>query len=260
MTFGRDNVAAALRFSVPALSVVLLVGIGYSSSVNANDGASDGPPTVTIKAPRNKSTYKWDTLVNYSIVVSYQGKSTQYQEIPSNQVLLTATYAPDLSAEVGEPAASVAGPTPAGLLDIIRSNCLGCHEFKAKAMGPSFAAIAERYPQNQATVSTLSRSIRSGSTGVWGQGSMPPHQELTDDQVHAIVLWLTKDAANPNVRYYVGTEGAIRMDAPGKPDLKSRRNSYGELYQPSPCRGSEPSSAWRRHCDRPRQLRERSSR
>ena len=188
-------------------------------SASAKDQGNDGPPIVKITAPKNNSTYGWNSLVNYSIVVSYQGKSTQYQEIPSNEVLLKTTYVPDLSAMTGKPAPA-AGPTPAGLLDITNSNCLGCHEFKAKAMGPSFAAIGERYPESQVTIDTLSQHIRAGSTGVWGQGSMPPQTEFTEDQLHAIVLWITKDAANPNVNYYVGTEGTFRMEAAGTPDSK----------------------------------------
>lgn len=202
----------ALRFIIPGLLLAFLIGLDYSSSVHAKDDL----PAVKITAPKNNSSYKWNTRVNYSVVVSFQGKSTQYQELPSNQVVLTATYIPDLSTMTGKPTAAAEG-TPAGLLDIIRSNCLGCHEFNAKAMGPSFAAIAERYKQNPAAIDAVSGLIRGGSTGIWGPDSMPPHPELTDDQAHAIVRWTMKDAANPNVSYYVGTEGTIAMKAPGTP-------------------------------------------
>jgi cytochrome c len=211
--------SAALMFSVLALSVAFLLCNVHVISAGAKDQGNDGPPIVKITAPKNNSTYNWNSLVNYSIVVSYLGKSTQYQEIPSNEVLLKTTYVPDLSTMAGKPAPAAA-PTPAGLLDITNSNCLGCHEFKAKAMGPSFAAIGQRYPESQATIDTLSQHIHEGSTGVWGQGSMPSHTELTEDQLHAIVLWIMKDVANPNVNYYVGTEGTFRMEAAGTPDSK----------------------------------------
>jgi len=226
--------AAALKFILPALSLAFLIGIGYSSSVHAKDDL----PVVKITAPKNNSTYKWNTRVSYSVVVSFQGKSTQYKELPSNQVLLTATYVPDLSAVAGKPAAA-AGDTPAGLLDIVRSNCLGCHEFNAKAMGPSFAAIAGRYSQNPATISALSGYIRNGSTGIWGPDGMPPHPELTDDQAHAIALWITKDAANPNVSYQVGTEGAILMKAPRPPDSKAGVFLKATYTSPTPSANAE---------------------
>lgn len=229
----REKFAAASIGCVFALSVVFLFGVRCSHSVNAQSGAADGPPTVKITAPTNNSTYNWNTLVHYHIVVTYQGKSTEYQELPSSQVLLTATYVPDLSKTAGKPA-SAAGPPDAGLLDILRSNCVGCHQFKAKAMGPSFAAIAGRYPESPATEDLLSRNIVNGSAGAWGQESMPPHAELTQEQAHAIAVWILKNAANPNVSYSAGTEGAIRMQGAGTPDAKAGMMLTASYTSPAP--------------------------
>ena len=234
MILKRKCGAAALRFIIPGLLLAFLVGIDYSSSVHAKDDL----PAVKITAPKDNSSYRWNTRVNYNVVVSFQGKSTQYQELPSNQVLLTATYVPDLSTVAGKPAPA-AGGTPAGLLDIVRSNCLGCHEFNAKAMGPSFTAMAERYTQNPTMTDALSGHIRNGCTGIWGPDSMPPHPELTDDQAHAIALWILKDAANPNVSYYVGTEGAILMKAPGTPDSKAGILLKASYTSPTPSANAE---------------------
>lgn len=234
----REKFAAASRGCVFALSVVFLFSIRHFDSVNAESGGNDGLPSVKFTAPKNDSTYNWNTMVNYHIVASYQGKSTQYRELPSNQVLLTATYVPDLSKIAGNPASAV-GATPAGLLDIIRSNCMGCHEFKAKAMGPSFAAIAGRYPESQGAVDLLSRNILKGSAGAWGQESMPPHAELTEDQAHAVVLWIMKNAANPKVSYYVGTEGAIRLEPHGTPDSKGGMILTASYTSPAPNMNAE---------------------
>lgn len=218
MTFRLKDAGFVLGVLAP--SAVLFLCSGHAVSATAQEQGDGGAPVVKITSPGNNTTDSWNSLVNYSIVVTYLGKSTQYQEIPSNQVILRTTYVADLSTRPAEPAPA-ANRTPAGLLDIARSNCLGCHEFKAKAMGPSFAAIAQKYPDNQATADALSRYIRDGSTGVWGQGSMPPHPDLTEDQLHAIVHWIMKYAADPNVNYYVGTDGAFRMEAPATPGPKA---------------------------------------
>jgi cytochrome c len=212
--------AATSIFAVLSLSMTFLLSNVHATSASASDASDNAAPDVKITAPKNNSSYSWNSLVTYSAVASYQGKSTQYQEIPSNEVLLKTTYIPDLSAIAGT-ASSAAGPTPSGLLDIISSTCLGCHQFKEKAMGPSFAAIAQRYPGSQATIDSLSQHIREGSTGVWGQASMPPQAQFTDDQLHAIVLWITKEAAKPDVNYYVGTDGTFRMEAVGTPGSKA---------------------------------------
>ncbi|MGC2639050.1 MAG: hypothetical protein WA294_17830 [Acidobacteriaceae bacterium] len=155
----------ALAFSIPALSIALVVSEGQAAPGAAAEQGKAAPPIVRITAPGNNTAYNWNSLVSYSVVVTYQGKSTEYQEIPSNQVLITTTYIPDLSKQAQ--AAPAAEPVPDGLLGIVRSNCVGCHEFKAKAMGPSFAAIAAHYPDNPATIDTLSRHIREGSAGLW---------------------------------------------------------------------------------------------
>lgn len=205
---------AALMFVMPAFAMAFFLCDGQANPAMGH--GKDGAPVVQITAPANNSTYSWKSLLNYSAVVSWQGESTQYQEIPSDQVLITTTYVPDLSKMTGQPAAA-AKPIPAGLLEIMRSGCIGCHEFRAKAMGPSFAAIAARYPDTEANTNTLARYIHDGSTGVWGQAAMPAHPKFTQAQLDAIAHWIVKNAANPNVNYYVGTEGAIRMEAPTTP-------------------------------------------
>ena len=191
----------------------------HAISANTKELAGEGPPIVTITAPKHDSAYPWNALVNYRIVVTWQGKSTQYDEIPSNQVLLKATYIPDTSAVSARPAP--AAPVPLGVLYIMAFRCLGCHQFQAKAMGPSFAAIGQRYPASEVATNLLSQKIRRGTTGAWGQNQKPPQPDLTEDQLHAIVLWVTKDAADPNVHYYVGTEGTFRMEPSGPPDPKA---------------------------------------
>lgn len=210
---------AVLLFSISTLLTAIFLCEPQGNSAGPIKNGKNESPIVKITAPANSSTYKWNSLVNYSVVVSWHGKSTQYQEIPSNEVLITTTYIPDTSKATAKPAEATE-PIPAGLLDIIRSGCIGCHEFKARAMGPSFAAMAARYPANQASIDTLSRYIREGSTGVWGPGTMPPHPEFTQEQFHDIAHWIVKSANDPNVNYYVGTEGTIRMEAPATPSAK----------------------------------------
>ena len=186
-----------------------------NTSAQATTEGDAALPVVKIVVPKDKAIYKWDTLVNYEIVVSDRGKSTKYQEIPSNEVLLKTMYIPDLSrAHVNSPPPA---PESSGLTDIMRSNCLGCHEFKSRAMGPSFAVIAKRYPDTASTIDTLSQHIREGSAGAWGQAQMPPHADLTAKDLHDISFWIMNHAADPDVNYYVGTEGSFSMKAPVTP-------------------------------------------
>lgn len=220
-----------------ALSGVLFCGNASAGSAGAGHSSTAAPPIVKITAPADGSTHDWGSLASYGIVVTYAGKSTRYQEIPSKAVLLRVTYVPDVAKGAGNglPAA------PVGVRDIVESNCLGCHSFRARAMGPSFAAIARRYADSQAAVSALSQHIRNGSTGVWGRASMPSHEELTRVQLHDIVVWILHDAANPDVSYYVGTQGAFRMPAPRAPDAGAAVILTASYTSPAP--GGNPHQA-----------------
>ena len=216
MIFRISNSAAALLAS--SLAAIFCNLHALSASAQAQSG--EQRPSVTITVPKKDSTYPWNALVNYRIAVNWQGKSTQYDEIPSDQVLLKATYIPDISA-ISAQTSPAATRVPPGVLYIMASRCLGCHQFKAKSMGPSFAAIGQRYPESQVATDLLTQKIRHGTTGAWGQNQMPPQPDLTEDQLHAIVLWITKNAADPNVYYYVGTDGTFRMESSGPPDPKA---------------------------------------
>ena len=68
---------------------------------------------------------------------------------------------------------------------------------------------------------------------------MPPHPEFTEEQLHAIVRWITKDAANPNVNYYVGTEGAIRMQAPATTSSRAGMIFTASYTAPVPTTGDQ---------------------
>src|SRR5690348_3691560 len=122
---GRSRAAVIPALGVLALSVALASygadGTLANADANANGQGRDASPVVKIKAPANNSTHVWNSLVSYDVVVSYKGKSTEYQEIPASEVLVQATYVPDLAATAAKPAAAAAS-TPAGLLDIVDSD------------------------------------------------------------------------------------------------------------------------------------------
>ncbi len=63
---------------------------------------------------------------------------------------------------------------PEGVAEISRSNCSGCHDFTAN----SDRSIVRGRPiakRGTGPAAALAASIRNGSHGSWGGGSMPPH-------------------------------------------------------------------------------------
>jgi cytochrome c len=173
------------------------------SFINVKSQGENHPPVVKILSPENNSSFSRDAALTYRISVSDQEDGdSKYDEINTREVLL----------EVRHLRNKKAGKTdPAGLAIIMRSNCVSCHNFNSKAMGPSFCEIAGRYAASRANRDTLMKRIRLGSTGIWGKEKMPAHNELSAAETKSIADWILKDANDPNVNYYIGTEGYFRI-------------------------------------------------
>ena len=181
---------------------------------------SNNPPTVKIIRPLNNSTFDWNALVNYNINVSdKEDGNSEYNEIPVNEVVLKVVYL-SVAAKVEKYLSgktNIADLESPGLSLITTSGCFNCHSAKNKLIGPSFELIARRYPNNTNSVETLSKKVIHGSTRVWGEIPMPPQPNLKTEQSKEIIRWILKNSTNPDVTYYVGTEGAFRTKArPGK--------------------------------------------
>ena len=67
--------------------------------------------------------------------------------------------------------------------------CTACHAANTKLIGPSFANIAAKYKDDATAGSKLSAKIKAGGAGVWGAIPMPPHPNLNDADLQALVQW-----------------------------------------------------------------------
>jgi cytochrome c len=169
------------------------------------------PPTVKIVKP-TAGTYEENARVRYEIDVSDQedGES-KFQEINSAEVLLVVRHFS--SPEAAEAAIGRAiTDDPPGLAALRASDCLNCHAFDARSIGPSFADIRKRYPYSQASVDSLSRHILQGTSGVWGSIKMPSHPQLTVQQAAACVTWrkLYRQPGNARARRHSPPDSLTR--------------------------------------------------
>ncbi len=94
----------------------------------------------------------------------------------------------------GEAAAStVALKTASVSLDAAelakKNACTACHATNSKLVGPSFTDIAAKYKDDATASSKLSAKIKAGGAGVWGATPMPPHANLSDPDLKALVQW-----------------------------------------------------------------------
>ncbi|TKK71583.1 c-type cytochrome [Ilyomonas limi] len=168
-------------------------------------------PVVKIINPKNKAVVNAASPVNYSITVSdKEDGDSKYDEINVKEVLLEVQYVSDTSALTKMMSESVQKDM-AGLAAIRTSNCFNCHNFNSKLIGPSFNDIGKKYASNAANTALLQKHILEGSTGVWGNVSMPSHPELNKEQAANIVQWILQITTDNNTDYYVGTTGTFQI-------------------------------------------------
>ena len=88
-------------------------------------------------------------------------------------------------------AAAHAAPDLAAAAEIAQGNgCYSCHAAAEKIVGPSFAAIAEKYAGDKDAVASLAQSIQMGSKGKWGRAAMPAHSSLSAQDLKLLARWV----------------------------------------------------------------------
>lgn len=73
---------------------------------------------------------------------------------------------------------------------IERNGCKTCHNTVVKTVGPAYLAIAERYPNNSASLEKLTAKVIKGGSGTWGKAAMTPHDHLPPADVRTMVQWV----------------------------------------------------------------------
>lgn len=75
--------------------------------------------------------------------------------------------------------------------DLIQEeDCKSCHALEDKSIGPSFAAIANRYKNNDANIKSLADKIIVGGSGVWGDYAMSAHPHLSVQRASEMVKYI----------------------------------------------------------------------
>ncbi|MES2110512.1 MAG: c-type cytochrome [Bacteroidota bacterium] len=98
------------------------------------------------------------------------------------------------------PVAAVVAPPPPpfatapeieeGKALLAKADCLACHKLDTKLVGPAYTAVAEKYPQNQTSLDTLTKKIIKGGKGVWGQVPMAPHPLIAPDDAGKMIKYI----------------------------------------------------------------------
>jgi cytochrome c551/c552 len=89
-------------------------------------------------------------------------------------------------------ATQTAAPHPSDL--IARHACTACHGLTNKIVGPGFNEIATKYQGRTDAQAYLSKRIKEGGQGVWGEIPMPPQTGLKESDADEIARWIASGA------------------------------------------------------------------
>ncbi len=73
-----------------------------------------------------------------------------------------------------------------------KNNCTVCHATNAKIVGPSFVDISKKYQNDKDAVAKLTKKVKQGGSGVWGNVPMPAHPQISDSDLKTIVTHVLK--------------------------------------------------------------------
>lgn len=73
---------------------------------------------------------------------------------------------------------------------IQKSDCKACHMDDARIIGPSYLEVAEKYEENDTTITYLANKIIQGGSGNWGEVPMTPHPQHSQEEAEQMAKYI----------------------------------------------------------------------
>ncbi|HKN58612.1 MAG TPA: PQQ-dependent sugar dehydrogenase, partial [Gemmatimonadaceae bacterium] len=205
-TISRRGGAVLQRLTEPNPSFTFIQPGTYTASLTVIDvhgaystaavdiAAGNAPPNVDVDLVGSNSTFFFPGVpVRYAVLVTdREDGSLRSGTIPARRVSVSAQYLKEGIAPAGVAAGvgSSGNALATGRTLIEGSDCLSCHQFTRKSIGPAYVDVARKYHGDSTATARLVRKIREGGSGVWGRVVMPAHPKLTDEQASAMVGYI----------------------------------------------------------------------
>ena len=141
------------------------------------------PPEVKFTEPREGDFFTPGRPVRFNLFVhdAEDGSSADYDEIMAPRAFVNAVWSR------GEGGSENIEP---GLALMKQSDCFNCHAVEQKIVGPPLLEIAKKYRGQSGALEASVERVIKGSTKVWGEVPMLPHEALNPDQARIMVRWM----------------------------------------------------------------------
>jgi len=71
-----------------------------------------------------------------------------------------------------------------------KDGCAACHAIDKKLVGPAYVDVAAKYKGDKDAVAKLTKKVKEGGSGAWGQIPMPPNAATPAADISALVTWI----------------------------------------------------------------------
>lgn len=141
------------------------------------------PPRVRFVVPQDGDFFTPGQALSYRVQVddAEDGSSVDYEELMDARVFVSAHWT------TGVESAETVAP---GLAMMRQNDCFNCHSVNQKIVGPALLDVANKYRGQAGAVDASVQRVIKGSSRVWGDAAMLPHEQLTADQVQMMVRWV----------------------------------------------------------------------
>jgi cytochrome c len=225
-TISRRDGSVLRKLSGPNPTLTLSRAGTYTASLTVTDAqgasaagkvqvvAGNEPPTVNLDIVGGNRTFFFPGVpVRYAVrVTDREDGSLRSGRIPAARVNVSTRYLkqgmtvapmspkPDL---VARPMVTMPGKSL-----IEGSDCLACHQYDRKSIGPAYLDVSRKYQDDSTAMARLVKKIRGGGSGVWGPVMMPGHPQLTEEQASQMVAYILTLDRRPTLMPRMPTRGA----------------------------------------------------
>ncbi|AWV97369.1 PQQ-dependent sugar dehydrogenase [Arcticibacterium luteifluviistationis] len=198
-----------------------------TNSTSFSITAGNEAPAISLSLDKeNKTFYYGERELPFEVKVTDAEDGSTENGISADEVAVTFDYVPagydPIEMAANHATADAMASFAVGKNLIEASDCISCHQFDTKSIGPSYKAVSERYPNNKKNRELLVDKVINGGSGVWGEHGMSAHPDLDKADASRMVdfiLSMSSTGGTPSL----GLSGVVK---PIKPDYEFEEGSF----------------------------------
>lgn len=175
------------------LEVTDTKGAKNSTSVAITAGNASPEVALELTSP-NQTFYFGKEAIGYKVRVKDKEDGETGNQIKPEEVAVTFDFLPQgfdpIEMAAKHKSADDMASYAVGRNLIESADCKSCHQYTTASIGPSYQAVANKYPNSTENMAYLVKKIKEGGSGVWGEHGMSAHPDLSEANAKRMVDYI----------------------------------------------------------------------